>query len=219
MAFTLLKLATVSLLAAAGIQAAPTAESSGLNERAAAPYVINGDFSKPLQGTWSYSTANTEPANPFHRVGQVLQIEGYDGDCGAGDESTHRVDFDGTINGLQPGKTYLFKYDYMFLEDTTYQFWNLIYFSHAQKFGPKYTKKCKANTWYTFSVQVSVKEGVTGPHTASLTYINCPVTNIAQPAVQRKLICIGSTKILTRARGSYADIGTVDNFRIEPFEV
>ena len=185
MAFSILKLTAVTLLAISGIQAAPTAESADIEieARAAAPSFVNGDFSKPLQGSWSYTTYMSQPANPFHKVGSVLQIEGQT-KCSDSDENTHRVDFKGTVINLVKGENYVLSYDYKFAEDTTYSYWYLMGVTGTRENNAQYTKKAKAGVWYTF--QIDLQANKSGTQTASFTYINCPVSGISQPDVQRE---------------------------------
>ena len=160
----LTKLAAVALLLTVTIiNAAPAAGTTDLIKRQKPLEVINGDFSQSLQGTWSYTNWESQPPNPFHRVkvngNQVLQIEGQEqATCDQTPGYTHVVAFDGTINGLEGGKQYLFSYEYRFLESTTYYYLNAISVTKAYVGGARFTKKCRKNVWYSGSSKVCIRK-------------------------------------------------------------
>lgn len=190
MALALCKLATIILVAATGIKAAPTSDDTELLARASAS-VVNGDFSAPLLGTWSVTrncqdSTHCLPSNGFHRVksngNSVAQIDGVTYKCTAATAAQSIIK--GTIDNLVAGQVYILSFDYKFAAATTYKYWHDTSVTHAFTDHPVYTRAAKANKWYTFSIQVHVSPSHSGSQTLSIVYFDCDNVGNEPPDVQ-----------------------------------
>ncbi|KAK5162922.1 uncharacterized protein LTR77_011083 [Saxophila tyrrhenica] len=136
------------------------ASSANLVERQSTAYVVNGDFSEPLLGTWEVipeGAVNDGIVTRTKNHRNTVVPFSVPGDCSV--DSVPSYELPGTIANVKPGYRYRVSWDYLFSEHWQYAFWR---FSaqptggHGLR-GLDYTRTVKKNEWYTFTGGFKIK--------------------------------------------------------------